>query len=385
MSKVVDLLQQNFQYHYVQIFTVGPTAGDFVMRAGSGDIGKKLKERGHRLAAGDGIVGFTADTGMPFFSNNVDDVLFYVRDPLLPDVKSELAVPIKIGDEFLGLLDIHQAPPAFLTERDVHLVTAVADQLAVSLQKARLYADLQEALRQEQTTRSQLIHSERLAIAGRLLASVSHELNNPLQAIQNALFLLKDEVEISIQGKQDLNIVLAETERMATMLERLRSTYRPLHEEEFRPVQINDLIGNVHALMATHLRHHQITYEYHSEPDLPPIPGLPDQLQQVILNLFMNAVEAMTSGGCLNVSATRLKKEKELLITIKDSGPGIDPDILPNIFEAFVTNKEGGTGLGLAIVYEIVTKHGGHIEASNDPGGGATFRVNLPIEGSAQK
>jgi PAS domain S-box-containing protein len=380
MSKVVELLQKNFNYHYVQIFTADPAAGDFVMRAGSGTIGREMKKRGHRLAAGVGIVGFTADTGLPFFSNNVDDVLFYVKDPLLPNVKSELAVPIKNGDEFLGLLDVHQVPPAFLTERDVHMVTAVADQLAVSLQKAHLYSDLQDALKQEQATRSQLIHSERLAIAGRLLASVSHELNNPLQAIQNALFLLKDEVEISSQGKQDLNIVLAETERMATMLERLRTTYRPLHEEDFRPVQINNLIENVHALMATHLRHHGITYEFHPEANLPDIPGLPDQLQQVILNLFMNAVEAMSSGGCLTVATARSLENRNIILTVKDTGPGIDPEILPSIFEAFVTNKEGGTGLGLAIVYEIVNKHGGHIQAVNDPGGGALFMVDLPCE-----
>ncbi len=122
MSNVVNLLQKKFDYHYVQIFTVDPASGDFVIRAGSGKTGKQLKRRGHRLAAGQGIVGFTAETGMPFFSNNVDEVVFFERDPLLPEVKSELAVQIKTGDQFLGLLDIQQVPPATISQRDVQLV-----------------------------------------------------------------------------------------------------------------------------------------------------------------------------------------------------------------------------------------------------------------------
>jgi PAS domain S-box-containing protein len=379
MSNIVDLLQKNFYYYYVQIFTLDPASGDFIMRAGSGKIGKLMKRREHRLAAGEGIVGFTAETGMPFFSNNVDEVVFFKRDQLLPDVRSELAVQIKTGDQFLGLLDIHQVPPAILSQRDVQLVSAVADQLAVALQKAFLYSDLQEALRQEQAARAQLIHSERLAISGRLLASVSHELNNPLQAIQNALFLLKDESQISLQGQQDLKIVLSETERMAVLLERLRTTYRPFHREDFQPVHVNELIEDVHALMSTHLRHHQITFEFHPDTVLPPISGLSDQLRQVILNLFLNSAEAMTTGGKLSVSSHLMPTDNEIVLKITDTGPGIDPAMLPSIFEAFVTNKEEGTGLGLAIVYEIVTKHGGRVKMANNPEGGATCTIWLPL------
>jgi PAS domain S-box-containing protein len=380
MNDIVELLQKNFGYYYVQIFVADPDTGDFVVRAGSGKIGRQLKSQGYRLAAGESIVGYTAETGMPFFTNNVDEVVSFIRPPLLDDIKSELAIPIKIGDQFLGLLDIHQAPPASLTQRDVQLVSAVADQLAVALQKANLYTDLQNSLRQEQATRSQLIHSERLAVAGRLLASVSHELNNPLQAIQNALFLLKEERGISIQGKQDLEIVLSETERMATLLERLRTTYRPVSTEDVQPVQINNVINNVYALVATHLRHNQISYEFDPDPDLPLIPGMVDQLRQVILNLFMNAVDAMTDGGCLTVSTRFLAENREIFIAITDTGSGINPSILPNIFDAFVTNKERGTGLGLTISYEIVLKHHGRIQAINNPKRGATFSVWLPVD-----
>jgi signal transduction histidine kinase len=385
MKNVVDLLQEMFGYHYVQIFVIDPETGEYSVRAGSGKTSKELKKLDYRLAPGEGIVGYTAETGKPFFTNNVDEVISFVRAPFLPDTKSELAVPIKTGTQFLGLLDIHQVPPAILTERDVQLVSAVADQLAVALQKATLYTDLQNSLRQEQATRSQLIHAEKLAVAGRLLASVSHELNNPLQAIQNALFLLQEEGRLSSQGKQDLKIILGETERMATLLERLRTSYQPAQAEDFQPVQVNNTIEDVHALVSTHLRHAHISFDFHADPGLPAIPGLGNQLKQVFLNLFMNAVDAMADGGRLTLTTRWLAESQQALITVSDTGTGIDESLLPDIFEAFITNKQKGTGLGLAISYEIVLKHNGRIQAENNPQGGATISIWLPGENGGRQ
>jgi len=379
MDEVVSLLKVSFGYHYVQIFVADPKTGDIVMRAGSGEIGARLKAEGYHLSPGDGIVGFTAETGGPFFTNSVEDLMVFVRPPYLADTRSELAVPISSGDKFLGLLDIHQVAPMILTERDVQLVTAVADQLAEALQKASLYADLQEALRHEKATRDQLVHNEKLIVAGRLLASVSHELNNPIQAIQNALFLIKEEQTLSDQGRQDLDIVLSETDRMADMLTRLRHTYRRVNADEFKPVSINDIVQEVGALVATHLRHHQISFELQLDHALPPISGLEDQLRQVALNLVMNAVEAMPGGGHLKVSAQYLPETQEALIAVSDTGPGIQEDIFPNIFEAFITNKEHGTGLGLTISQEIILRHGGRIQAENNPQRGATISIWLPV------
>ena len=127
----------------------------------------------------------------------------------------------------VGVLDIHQIQSGRLTQRDLQLMTSVADQLAVALQKANFYTNLQTSLNQEKDMRLQLIQSERLAVVGRLLASVSHELNNPLQAIQNALFLIKEEEKLSLQGSQDLEIILSETERLSILLERLRTSFIP--------------------------------------------------------------------------------------------------------------------------------------------------------------
>ncbi|HNQ93878.1 MAG TPA: GAF domain-containing protein [Anaerolineales bacterium] len=379
IEEVVKLLHQNFGYYHVQIYLIEPDSRNLVIRHGSGYIGDTLVQQGHYLPSGEGIAGHVAETGEPFISNNVDNVVFFKRSPLLPETQSEIAVPIKIEDRVVGVLDIQQTPPHRLTESDLQLMVAVADQLTVVLQKANLYNNLQTALQQEQTVRSQLIQSERLALVGRLLASVSHELNNPLQAIQNALFLLKEETNLSIQARQDLDVILAEAERMAALIERLRSAYRPMRMMDFQPVELNGLIEDVHALISTHMRQKEIAFEFFPDANLPTISGVADQIRQVVLNLFLNAVEEMKPGGRLIVQTNLLIPQNEVLFTVKDTGPGIDPEMLSKVFDAFITSKHTGTGLGLTITHDIIQQHHGRIEAANDPQGGAIFTIWLPI------
>ncbi len=211
-----------------------------------------------------------------------------------------------------------------------------------------------------------------------MLASVSHELNNPLQAIQNALFLVNDEEHLSVQGHRDLEIVLSETERMADMIKRLRAFYRPSREEDFQDIELNNITVDVSALTANHMRHKNITFEFIPDLELPVVPGIPDQIRQIVLNLFMNAVEAMQTGGHLTVYTQRLPGQDRILFSVNRYWAGIDPEILPHIFEPFITNKENGTGLGLTITADIIRRHNGEIQAENNPGGGATFQVWLP-------
>ena len=384
IEDVVNLLQQNFSYYHVQIYLINLETGDAELKSGSGEIGVRMLAANTRLPRGVGIVNHVVETALPFVSNNVNDIVFFYRNPFLPDTQSEMTVPIKLEGKVVGVIDIQEKPPNKLTDNDLQLMVAVADQLAVSLQRANLYRNLQIALAQEQTVRSQLVQSERLALVGRLLASVSHELNNPLQAIQNALFLLKDEEPLSEQGRQDLDVILSEAERMASLIERLRSAYRPGRIKDFRPVDLNNLIEDVHALIATHMRQKQISFEFHPDADLRFILGLPDQIRQVALNLFLNAIESMEPGGRLIIRTLSLPQQNEILITVKDTGPGIKPEILSRIFDAFVTDKHTGTGLGLAISRDIIEQHFGRIEAENDPEGGAIFKVWFPVDEKGQ-
>ena len=171
---------------------------------------------------------------------------------------------------------------------------------------------------------------------------------------------------------------------MAALIERLRSAYRPIRITDFQPVSLNLLIEDVYMLMSTHMRHREIVFEFFPEPELSLVAGISDQLRQVVLNLFLNAVEVMKPGGRLTVQTCSLPEQKEILLTIRDSGPGIDPEILPRIFDPFITTKHTGTGLGLTITHDIVDQHHGRILAENDPEGGAVFYVWLAAhEGDA--
>lgn len=380
IQDMITLLQQIFGYYYVQFYLIDRDTQNLVIKHGSGPTGRELVESGHQLLPGEGIVGHVAETSEPFLTNNVEEVVFFKRNLLLPETQYEIAVPIKIDGQVMGVLDIQQTPPRRFSENDLNLMTAIADHFAIVLQKANLYSTLQTALQQEQMVRSQLVQSERLALVGRLLASVSHELNNPLQAIQNALFLLKEEKDLSMQARQDLDVILAEAERMAALIERLRSAYRPVRMKDFQPVGLNSLIEDVHALISTHMRHKMIVFEFLPDPELPHVSGLADQLRQVVLNLFLNAIESMKPGGCLTVQTHSLAAEQEVLLTVKDNGQGIDPEILPHIFDAFITSKHTGTGLGLTITHDIIQQHHGRIMAENDPDGGAIFSVWLPVD-----
>jgi signal transduction histidine kinase len=144
-------------------------------------------------------------------------------------------------------------------------------------------------------------------------------------------------------------------------------------------VELNNLIEDVNALIATHMRHKEIVFDFIPDLDLPIIMALPDQIRQVVLNLFLNAVEIMRPGGHITVLTHSLPQQNQVLLIVKDTGPGIDLEILPHIFEPFITGKYTGTGLGLTITHDIIQQHHGRIEAENNPQGGAVFKIWLPV------
>ena len=175
---------------------------------------------------------------------------------------------------------------------------------------------------------------------------------------------------------------MTESRRMADLIKRMRETYRPTTATEFRPESLNALIGEVEKLISTHLRHNAVSFEFKPDPHLPLVPCLGDQLKQVILNVSLNAVDAMPHGGLLTISTSLAPEADGLWMIFTDTGQGIAPQDLPNIFDPFFTRKAGGTGLGLAISYDIVQHHRGRIEVESEQGRGTTFRIWLPTKGS---
>ena len=208
-----------------------------------------------------------------------------------------MVAPVKTGRKSLGTLSVQSTQLQAFTMDDERLLTILGAQAALAIEKAQLLSDLQVSLEHEKAARSVLVQSEKLAALGRIVASVAHELNNPMQAIQNALYLVQMDEKLSRQAHDDVAAAIKEVERMSDLIARLKETYRPAIKEQFQFDSINQLVGEVQRLLSTHLRHNQVLFEFLPDESLPDVPIIRDQIKQVILNVSLNSVEAMPEGG----------------------------------------------------------------------------------------
>lgn len=218
-----------------------------------------------------------------------------------------------------------------------------------------------------------MLQAARLAAIGQLAASLAHEINNPLYAARNSLYLL--EQELAGQELPFLTIARDELSRIARVIEHMREFYRPAPGSA-TPCQLNELIERALMLVRLDARHSNVQVTFTVQPSLPPVLGDHDQLGQVLLNLTMNAIEAMPEGGELTVRTS--SGPSLVIVEVCDTGVGIPTALRPRLFEPFFTSKPTGTGLGLSISAHIVTQHRGQIEVESEEGRGSTFRVALP-------
>lgn len=278
-------------------------------------------------------------------------------------------------------------------EQDVQLIELFAAQAAIALENAQLYERQQEQYRRLQEAQTRLIQSEKMSALGRLVASISHEINNPLQAVQGCLTLIREGVEEefsrlsnaeALPWIQDLDVAANEVERIAIIVQRLREFYRPTRPG-LQATDVAQTIASVLALAAKQLQNSGITVEQAALPEPLIINTNADQLKQVILNLVLNAIDAMPQGGVLRVAAaieTRQladRPQPTVRLDFTDTGDGIPPENLIRIFEPFFTTKDTGSGLGLSVSYELVKALGGELSVMSHVGIGSTFTVHLPL------
>ncbi len=299
---------------------------------------------------------------------------------------STMIVPLRMQDKVVGTLGVaRDLPGKIYTQEDQILLQELADRAALAIFNSMLYRDLEKSLLQEKLMRQQLIQSEKYAALARLVASVAHELNNPIQTIQNCIYLLRNEITSS-SAEEFMVMAIDETRRIAHLTEQLRETYRPSKDTTFSRFNLIDVVKSVHSLLETHFQHNQVSWEFMPSPESTLVNGIPDQLKQVFINICINAVDAMgPAGGRLEVEVRRYPERKQVCVSFQDTGPGIASENLKRLFEPFFTTKPKGTGLGLAISREIVEGHGGEISVDSKAGEGALFRIWLPLAESIDR
>jgi PAS domain S-box-containing protein len=232
----------------------------------------------------------------------------------------------------------------------------------------------------EKKLEQQIIQSERLAAMGQMIGGFAHELNNPLTTILGVSELLQDS-DVSEGGKKQLLMLHQQARRATEIVQNLMYFARPPAPGKSQ-VNLSELVERTLHLHAYSLRKNNIAVDFLKEPGLPLVVGDPHQLMQVFLNLILNAEQAIREAREAGTLRIRLGQKGPMVwASFQDDGPGIPPEILPNIFDPFYTTKRPGrgTGLGLSICKAVLKEYGGNVEAAAAPGGGAVFTVQMPI------
>jgi|GEM_PF-388716 len=307
----------------------------------------------------------TAAFALPLvaFQQEVVGVLLLLHRPNFGDVNNDARLTLA------GLANLTAA--AIVEEHNRQAAATLSSQLAHLEEQQRTMAERLNYVE------AGMLQAARLAAVGQLAASIAHEINNPLYAARNGLFLIEEDLPADLRSSPYLQMVSDQLSRIAGIIERMRDFYRPTRGE-LAPANINQLVEETLALAGLNSRHGGINMLFTPALDLPLVEANADQLRQVFLNLVLNAIDAMPDGGTLTVRT--YAGSFVVVVEIEDTGIGIPEDIRPHLFEPFFTNKPNGTGLGLSISAHIVTQHGGQIEVASVPGQGTTFRVVLPYQ-----
>jgi C4-dicarboxylate-specific signal transduction histidine kinase len=272
-----------------------------------------------------------------------------------------------------------------------YVVTAALVLLVQSGLIVALLAQAQRRRRAEAEAaqqRAELAHAARLSAVGQLTAAVAHEINQPLGAIlSNAeaaeLFLVSDPPQLE-RVRRILRDIQQEDQRASAVIREVRALARKQSPEP-KPLDLNDVVRAVVPLVGADARRRFAELELDLDSRPPLTSGDATQLQQVVLNLALNGLDALgrPAPGARRIRIVTRSGDGHVELTVADTGPGIAEEALPRLFESFFTTKPDGLGLGLSIVRSIVEAHGGRVAAENGSAGGATFRVRLPARGAA--
>jgi PAS domain S-box-containing protein len=393
LDKATQLVRESFGYHHAAIFTMDHEHSELVMRTKTGSFAD-LYPTDHRLKLGQGMVGWVGLHGETLLTNDVDVEPHYVN--LYPDIlptASELSVPIRVAEKIIGVLDVQSPQRNAFDENDVMVIETLADQIAIAIENARLYEELQqelseririEAIRARAEKRLEHYAAE-LERSNRELEQfayvASHDLQEPLRMVTSYLQLLERRYRGKLDKAADDFITYAVdgATRMHGLIADLLAYSRvSTHAKPFESTDCSDVLNHALSNLEVAIEESEATITF---DDLPTVEVDATQLTQVFQNLIGNAIKFHQKDvpPCIHISVEH--QGDEWCFSVRDNGIGIAPEHTERIFLIFqrlYTREEyPGTGIGLAVCKKIVERHGGRIWVESKPGEGSTFYFTI--------
>jgi len=297
----------------------------------------------------------------------------YKKEAQEEGIRMMLDVPLSLENNIIGIIRIFFSEERTFSDEEMNFLVSIAEQCALAIEKARL-------IELHKTRYDNLaLQTEKLSALGRMAAGIAHEINNPLGGILIYSTNLIKKIPDGSPLKEGMEIIIHETLRCKTIISELLEFSRE-KEPQKTLTNINEIIKKTVNMLQNEfsLDHINVTTELSDE--------VPDnfmdqnQIQQVLINLMLNAIEAIRDNGAINIRSSIGPDHKRIRIDISDDGCGISQEHSGKLFEPFFTTKPKGTGLGLAVSYRIIRNHKGDIRVSSTPGKGSTFTIELPLE-----
>jgi PAS domain S-box-containing protein len=395
-QRIVDSVRGLFRAVSAALLRLEPVSGDFAVLAESGEMTSGFGTH-MRIAAKSGIINVAVRRRQP-----VARARFLVKTRLErqmegergldgPSYRSVLAIPLIHQGRVIGALAMIDHPGRIFSQEEIRLAQAFADQAATALENAHLYQEFQRAYDTLAHTQDQLIQAQKMEAVGRLAGGIAHDFNNLLTVIMGRADLVLSHLRGHHRLRRNLDLILSAADTAASLTRQLLAFSR---RQVLLPevLDLNTVVVNV-STMLRWLIGEDIEVIIRLSPGLGHIKADPSQLEQVLMNLAVNARDAMPQGGQLTIETANVELDDAyarahfgvqagyyVRLTVQDSGCGMDAETLAHIFEPFFTTKEPGkgTGLGLSTVYGIVTQSGGHIRVTSTPGQGTTLTIDLP-------
>jgi len=315
----------------------------------------------------------------------VDWVIAEKKTVIIPDLEHMLAksssrnfviVPLILRSQGIGVFVIHtEKPQQEFSNQDIQLLSVLANQAAVGVENWRTYQQLLKANEELKASQAQMVQAAKLAAIGELAAGIAHEIKNPLQILMLHLEL----VQAGRPLPNWIDMFSKQLKRLSDITLRLMNFSRNASEEvATEPINVNKAIEDIVMMVQHEFGGNGIDIEQNLAADLPTVRGNANYLQQVFLNLLINARDAMPKGGLIRVATTLTGFH--VCVSFSDTGQGISKDLQEKIFKPFFSTKgEKGTGLGLAICSKIIAQHKGEIRVESEVGKGTTFTIFLPV------